>query len=70
MHLPKVYQYFSDNFPDIIKSYNQLGKTCRESGPLDPKTQNLVNLGIAIGASSRGGHHVPYPQSPGSRRHA
>ena len=26
----------------------------RESGPLDPKIQDLVNLGIAIGANSRG----------------
>ena len=54
MHLPKIYQYFTDNFPEIFRDFNQLGKTCRESGPLDPKVQNLVNLGIAIGASSRG----------------
>ena len=54
MHLPKIYQYFTDNFPEISRDFNQLGKACRESGPLEPKTQNLINLGIAIGASSRG----------------
>ena len=54
MHLPKIYQYFSDNFPDIIHVYNRLDAACRKSGPLDPKAQNLVNLGIAIGVSSRG----------------
>jgi len=54
MHLPKIYQYFTDNFPEIFRDFNQLGKTCRESGPLEPKAQNLVNLGIAIGATSRG----------------
>lgn len=55
MHRPKIYQYFMERYPEISKEFNQLGKRCRESGPLDPKVQNLVNLGIAIGASSRGG---------------
>ena len=54
MHRPKIYQYFIDRYPEIFKEFNQLGKRCRESGPLDPKVQNLVNLGIAIGSSSRG----------------
>ncbi len=55
MHYPKIYQYFTENYPEIFEDFNQLGKKCRESGPLEPKVQNLVNLGIAIGASSRGG---------------
>jgi len=54
MYLPKIYQYFTDNFPELFKDFKQLGKSCRESGPLDPKIQDLVNLGIAIGANSRG----------------
>jgi len=54
MYLPKIYQYFTDNFPEIFKDFKQLGTRCRESGPLDPKIQDLVNLGIAIGANSRG----------------
>ena len=55
MHRPKIYQYFTEHYPEIFEDFNQLGKKCRQSGPLEPKVQNLVNLGIAIGASSRGG---------------
>ena len=54
MYLPKIYEKFSGKFPEIIKDFQQLGKTCRESGPLDKKCQDLINLGIAIGANSRG----------------
>lgn len=54
MYLPKIYEKFSQKYPDIVKQYQQLGKSCRESGPLEPKYQDLVNLGIAIGANSRG----------------
>jgi alkylhydroperoxidase/carboxymuconolactone decarboxylase family protein YurZ len=54
MYLPKVYEKFSAKFPEVFKDYKQLGQTCREAGPLDPKTQDLVKLGIAIGANSRG----------------
>jgi alkylhydroperoxidase/carboxymuconolactone decarboxylase family protein YurZ len=54
MYLPKIYEKFSEKYPDILKGYQQLGKTCRQQGPLEPKYQDLINLGIAIGASSRG----------------
>ena len=54
MYLPKVYEKFSGKYPDVFKDYKQLGQACRAAGPLDPKCQNLVKLGIAIGANSRG----------------
>ena len=54
MYLPKIYEKFSSQFPEVFKDYQQLGKTCRESGPLEKKYQDLANLGIAIGANSRG----------------
>jgi alkylhydroperoxidase/carboxymuconolactone decarboxylase family protein YurZ len=54
MYLPKVYENFSSKFPGVFKDFQQLGKTCRESGPLEKKYQDLTNLGIAIGANSRG----------------
>ena len=54
MYLPKIYEKFSSKFPEVLKDYQQLGKTCRESGPLEKKYQDLANLGIAIGANSRG----------------
>ena len=54
MYLPKVYEKFSNNFTEVFKDYKQLGQTCREAGPLDQKSQDLIKLGIAIGANSRG----------------
>lgn len=55
MYLPKIYEKFSTEFPDVLKEFKQLGIACRQAGPLDAKTQNLVKLGIALGANSRGG---------------
>ena len=55
MYLPKVYEKFSERFPEVFKNYEQLGVACREAGPLDEKTQDLIKLGIAIGVNSKGG---------------
>ncbi len=54
MYLPKIYEKFSGKFPEVFRDFKQLGQTCRAAGPLDQKTQDLVKLGIAIGANSRG----------------
>ncbi len=54
MYYPKIYESFSDQFPEVMEAFNRLGKTCRNSGPLDAKCQNLIKLGIAIGTGSRG----------------
>ena len=54
MYLPKVYEKFTGKFPEVFKDYKQLGQTCRAAGPLDQKCQDLIKLGIAIGANSRG----------------
>jgi len=54
VYLPKVYEKFSQEFPEVFESYNQLGLSARKAGPLDQKTQSLVKLGIALGANSRG----------------
>jgi 4-carboxymuconolactone decarboxylase len=55
MYLPKVYKNFQDHFPKVFNDFKQLGISTREAGPLDEKIQNLVKLGIAVGANSRGG---------------
>ncbi len=55
MYLPKPYEAFAKQFPDILKQYETLSQTCREVGALDAKSQNLVKFGIAMGANSRGG---------------
>ena len=54
MYLPRQYEKFAKQFPEILSHYQQLGKACRESGPLSEKCQDLIKLGISIGANSRG----------------
>jgi 4-carboxymuconolactone decarboxylase len=55
MYLPKVYEKFMKQHPDVFQTYEKLGVACRQAGPLDERIQNLVKLGIAIGTNSRGG---------------
>ena len=54
MYLPKIYENFQNQFPQVFTDYKQLGIATRQAGPLDEKSQDLVKLGIAIGANSRG----------------
>jgi 4-carboxymuconolactone decarboxylase len=55
MYLPKIYESFTKEYPDVSKAYKKLGVACRAAGPLDDKIQNPVKLGIALGVNSRGG---------------
>lgn len=54
MHLPDIYEKFRQDYTDVFQKYTQLGMACRSAGPLDQKVQDLVKLGIAIGANSPG----------------
>jgi AhpD family alkylhydroperoxidase len=54
MYLPKIYEKFRDQFPEVFDDYKKLGVSTRNAGPLDEKTQDLIKLGIAVGANSRG----------------
>ncbi len=56
MYLPKKYTDFTKEHPEIFDAYKALGKACREKGgPLSEKEQDMIKLGIALGANSRGG---------------
>jgi alkylhydroperoxidase/carboxymuconolactone decarboxylase family protein YurZ len=55
MFIPKPFINFQKNFSDVHAQYEKLAQTCREHGPLDQKSQDLVKLGIAIGQNSKGG---------------
>ena len=55
MFLPKPFRNFKENFSDVHQQYEKLATACREHGPLDQKSQDLVKLGIAIGQNSKGG---------------
>ena len=54
-YLPKIFQSFSESYPEVLASYQALAKACRNAGSIDEKTQELIMLGIAVGANSRGG---------------
>jgi len=54
MYLPEIYQHFAEQFSGVFEVYKKLGIATREAGPLDAKTQDLVKLGIAVGANSKG----------------
>ena len=55
MYIPKPFMNFKENFSDVQQQYEQVAKACRQHGPLDQNSQDLVKLGIAIGHNSRGG---------------
>ncbi|MCC6403982.1 MAG: carboxymuconolactone decarboxylase family protein [Fimbriimonadaceae bacterium] len=55
--LPNRYTQFLERYPSIGGAYHDLGEAVKSSGPLDPKVQALVKLGIAIGARMEGAVH-------------
>jgi len=50
--LPKPYQQFRQDHPDVYKAYENLGEIAAESGPLDIKTRELIKLGMAAATKS------------------
>lgn len=47
---PKAYMRFKQDFPAVTSAYEELGRACHWNGPLDPRTRELVKIGISIGA--------------------
>ncbi len=56
-HIPKRYQKFMQDFPEIGKLYEELGSAVHNSGPLDEKTRALIKLAISTGARLEGAVH-------------
>jgi AhpD family alkylhydroperoxidase len=52
--LPRAFETFRRRFPRVHRAYEALGGVAHEAGPLDPKTRELVKLGIAIGLRAEG----------------
>ena len=52
--LPTAYTRFQRTFPRVWTAYDRLGATAHQEGPLDPKTRELVKLGMAIGGRLEG----------------
>ena len=52
--LPKRYTKFFETYPAVGAAYRSLGEAVAEAGPLDPKCQALVKIGISVGARMEG----------------
>lgn len=55
--IPKRFQKFTEDFPQVAKSYEALGKAVQIAGPIDEKTRALIKLGISTGARLEGAVH-------------
>lgn len=56
-HIPKRFQQFTENYPEVAKAYESLGNAVHTAGPLDEKTRALIKLAISTGARLEGAVH-------------
>ena len=54
---PKHYQQLQERFPEVLNAVENLGSTIRAAGPLDRKTSELIQLGVAASSGSIGSVH-------------
>ncbi len=52
--LPKRYQQFMHDHPEVGQAYEAFGQAAGKAGPLDDKTKALIKLAISIGARMEG----------------
>jgi len=55
--MPKQYASIQKNYAGLIKAVENLGKAAKESGPLNKKTSELVQLAAAAAIRSEGSVH-------------
>lgn len=55
--IPKFFEDFRAAYPGVASHYNELSEACRQAGPLDERTAELVKLAIAMGAGAEGAAH-------------
>lgn len=55
--LPKPYEEFKNEHPEIWKAYETLGETASAKGPLNHKTRELIKLGMAAANGSESAVH-------------
>lgn len=54
---PKHYQRLRERYPAVLDAVGHLGRTVRESGPLQEKEIQLIQLAAAAAVKSEGGVH-------------
>lgn len=55
MYLPDIFKKFTEEHGEIADAHQRVGSLCAQAGPIDRKTQHLIQLGISIGTGSKGG---------------
>ncbi len=55
--LPRPYEWFKENYPEIWQAYDKLAALSHGAGPLGAKERELVKLAMAIGARREGAVH-------------
>lgn len=53
-YLPRVYQDFTQRFPEVAEAQGRLARTIREQSPFDEKTERLLTFALAVGAQADG----------------
>lgn len=54
---PKNYVMIQKRFAEFMKAYEEAGKLARETGPIDAKTGNLIQMAACAALRSEGGVH-------------
>lgn len=55
--LPKRFEKFRKDFPEVSEAQEELGKEVHQAGPLDDKSRALIKLAISTGARLEGAVH-------------
>lgn len=55
--LPKRFEKFQNDYPEIAKAYENLGEAVHKAGPLNDKTRALIKLALSTGARLEGAVH-------------
>lgn len=55
--LPKWLEGFRESYPEVWRTFRQLGEECHNAGPLEERVRRLVKIGIAAAAQSEGAVH-------------
>ncbi|MGQ9642541.1 MAG: carboxymuconolactone decarboxylase family protein [Ignavibacterium sp.] len=55
--IPKRFEKFQTEYPEVSQAYEMLGNAIHKSGPLDDKTRALIKLAISTGARLEGAVH-------------
>ncbi len=54
---PDFYQQARQQYPDLFRAFEELGKHAAAAGPLDSKTVLLVKLALSVAAGLEGATH-------------